>query len=131
MKFAREFLVSTVVGGLFVVVPVYLAVLLLLKGMKSAGTLIRPFAALLLIGSLRRISSRWWWCSYCGTRARSRCPVHSGGEDHLAMGLRLEKPGGCDEERRGGDLITAAEMRGSAYTRFTFALRGDPSLLVV
>ena len=47
MKFAREFLVSTVVGGLFVVVPVYLAVLLLLKGMKSAGTLIRPFAALL------------------------------------------------------------------------------------
>ena len=108
MKFAREFLVSTVVGGLFVVVPVYLAVLLLLKGMKSAGTLIRPFAALLLIGSLRRISSRWWWCSYCGTRARSRCPVHSGGEDHLAMGLRLEKPGGCDEERRGGDLIAAA-----------------------
>ncbi len=47
MKFAREFLVSTVVGGLFVVVPVYLAVLLLLKGMKSAGTLVRPFAALL------------------------------------------------------------------------------------
>jgi uncharacterized membrane protein len=47
MKYAREFLVSTVVGGLFVVVPVYLAVLLLLKGMKSAGTLVRPFAALL------------------------------------------------------------------------------------
>src|SRR6478736_4077336 len=47
MKFAREFLVSTLVGGLFVVVPVYLAVLLLLKGMKSAGTLVRPFAALL------------------------------------------------------------------------------------
>jgi uncharacterized membrane protein len=47
MKYAREFLVSTVVGGLFVVVPVYLAVLLLLKGMKSAATLVRPFAALL------------------------------------------------------------------------------------
>ena len=29
MKYAREFLVSTVVGGLFVVVPVYLAVLLM------------------------------------------------------------------------------------------------------
>lgn len=47
MKFAREFLVSTVVGGLFVVVPVYLAVLLLLKGMKSVAGLVRPFSALL------------------------------------------------------------------------------------
>src|SRR6476469_348068 len=47
MKFAREFLVSTVVGCLFVVVPVYLAILLLLKGMKSAGTLVRPIAAML------------------------------------------------------------------------------------
>jgi uncharacterized membrane protein len=47
MKFAREFLVSTVVGGLFVVVPVYLAVLLLLKGMKSMAGLVRPLAILL------------------------------------------------------------------------------------
>lgn len=31
---------------MFVVVPVYLAVLLLLKGMRSVGTLVRPFAAL-------------------------------------------------------------------------------------
>ena len=46
MKYAREFITSTVVGGLFVVVPVYLAALLLLKGMKSVGTLVRPFAAL-------------------------------------------------------------------------------------
>ena len=47
MKFAREFITSTVVGGLFVVVPVYLAVLLLLKGMQSVGALVRPVAALL------------------------------------------------------------------------------------
>jgi len=47
MKYAREFVVSTVVGGLFVVVPVYLAILLLLKGMRTAAGLIRPFAALL------------------------------------------------------------------------------------
>jgi len=47
MKSAREFVTSTLVGGLFVVVPVYLAILLLLKGMKSAGTLVRPFAAML------------------------------------------------------------------------------------
>lgn len=47
MKYAREFVTSTLVGGLLIVVPVYLAVLLLLKGMKSAATLVRPFAALL------------------------------------------------------------------------------------
>ena len=46
MKYAREFITSTVVGGLFIVVPVYLAVLLLVKGMKSVATLVRPFAAL-------------------------------------------------------------------------------------
>ena len=47
MKYAREFVTSTLVGGLLIVVPVYLAVLLLLKGMMSAATLVRPFAALL------------------------------------------------------------------------------------
>jgi uncharacterized membrane protein len=47
MKYAREFIVSTLVGGLFVVVPVYLAILLLLKGMKSLVGLVRPIAALL------------------------------------------------------------------------------------
>jgi uncharacterized membrane protein len=47
MKYARELIVSTLVGGMFVVVPVYLAVLLLLKGMKSVASLVRPFAALL------------------------------------------------------------------------------------
>ena len=46
MRYAREFITSTVVGGLFIVVPVYLAVLLLLKGMKSVAGLVRPFAAL-------------------------------------------------------------------------------------
>ena len=45
MKYAREFITSTVVGGLFIVVPLYLAVLLLLKGMKSVGGLVRPIAA--------------------------------------------------------------------------------------
>ena len=47
MRYAREFVTSTLVGGLLIVVPVYLAVLLLLKGMKSAATLVRPVAALL------------------------------------------------------------------------------------
>jgi uncharacterized membrane protein len=46
MKYAREFIWSTVVGGLFVVVPVYLAVLLLLKGMKSVAGLVQPIVGL-------------------------------------------------------------------------------------
>jgi uncharacterized membrane protein len=47
MRYAREFITSTLVGGLLFVVPVYLAVLLLLKGMKSVGGLVRPFTTLL------------------------------------------------------------------------------------
>jgi uncharacterized membrane protein len=47
MKVAREFVVNTVIGGVFVVVPVYLAILLLLKGTQSAVRLVRPFARLL------------------------------------------------------------------------------------
>lgn len=47
MKVAREFVTNAVIGGVFVVVPVYLAILLLLKGMKSVAGLVRPFAALL------------------------------------------------------------------------------------
>jgi uncharacterized membrane protein len=46
MKYFRELVLNTVVGGLFVVVPVYLAVLLLLKGMKSVVGLVHPFAKL-------------------------------------------------------------------------------------
>jgi len=47
MKAAREFVTSTLVGGVFIVVPVYLAIVLLLKGMQSAAALVRPIAALL------------------------------------------------------------------------------------
>jgi uncharacterized membrane protein len=47
ISYAREFVTSTVVGGLFIVVPVYLSVLLLLNAMKSVETLVDPLAALL------------------------------------------------------------------------------------
>jgi uncharacterized membrane protein len=47
MRAVREFVTSTVVGGVFIVVPVYLAIVLLLKGMGSAARLVRPFAAML------------------------------------------------------------------------------------
>jgi len=47
MRYAREFVTSTVVGGLFIVVPVYLAIVLLLKGMQAVAGLVQPFAVLL------------------------------------------------------------------------------------
>ena len=47
MRYAREFVTSTLVGGLLIVVPAYLAVVLLLKGMKSVAGLVRPIAGLL------------------------------------------------------------------------------------
>lgn len=47
MKRFRDFVVSALLGGILVVVPVYLAVLLLLKVMKSVAGFVRPFAGLL------------------------------------------------------------------------------------
>lgn len=47
MKYLRELLASTIVGGLLILLPVYLAVLLILKGVQSIGALLRPLAALL------------------------------------------------------------------------------------
>ena len=47
MKLVREFVTNTIVGGMFVVVPVYLAILLLLKGMQTVGRLVAPFTAML------------------------------------------------------------------------------------
>jgi len=47
MKFVREFAANAVIGGVLVLLPVYLAVLLLLKGMQSVVGLVRPISALL------------------------------------------------------------------------------------
>ena len=47
MKDALELITITLLGGVFLVVPVYLAVLLVLKAMRSVGGLVRPIAALL------------------------------------------------------------------------------------
>jgi uncharacterized membrane protein len=47
MKFAREFLVNTLVGGLLIVLPIYLTVLVVLKGMQSLAAVVRPLAMLL------------------------------------------------------------------------------------
>ena len=47
MKQLRQFLVRALVGGVLIVVPVYLSVLLLLKVMQSVVGLVRPFAMLL------------------------------------------------------------------------------------
>ena len=47
MKKFGEFVVSAFVGGLLMVVPIYLSVLLLLKAMQSVAALVKPFAMLL------------------------------------------------------------------------------------
>jgi uncharacterized membrane protein len=47
MRLVRQFLANALVGGVLVVLPIYLAVLVLLKGAQSVGTLIRPFTMLL------------------------------------------------------------------------------------
>ena len=47
MKQCGAFVVSAFVGGLLIVVPIYLAVLLLLKAMQSVVAFVRPFAMLL------------------------------------------------------------------------------------
>src|SRR5215475_6378994 len=47
MKQVREFVVSTLIGGLLIIVPLYLAVLLLLKAMNAVVSLVRPFTMLL------------------------------------------------------------------------------------
>ena len=47
MKFAREFLANALVGGVLIVLPIYLAVLVLLKGMQSVAALVRPLTLLL------------------------------------------------------------------------------------
>ena len=47
MKRLLVFVTRTMLGGLLIVVPIYLAVLLLLKGMKSVVNLVQPFALLL------------------------------------------------------------------------------------
>jgi len=47
MKATREFLVNTLVGGVLILLPVYLAVLLLLKGVKSLVGLLQPIVKML------------------------------------------------------------------------------------
>jgi uncharacterized membrane protein len=47
MKHVREFVVSSLVGGLVIVVPLYLSVLLILKAMQAVAGVVRPIAKLL------------------------------------------------------------------------------------
>ena len=47
MKYAREFIINAMVGGVLVLLPIYLAVLVLLKGMQTVAKVVQPIAALL------------------------------------------------------------------------------------
>jgi uncharacterized membrane protein len=46
MKLAREFFANALLGGVLILLPIYLAVLVLLKGMKSVAALVRPLTGL-------------------------------------------------------------------------------------
>jgi uncharacterized membrane protein len=45
MRYAREFVFNAVIGGVLVLLPLYLTVLLLLKGMATVAGLVKPIAA--------------------------------------------------------------------------------------
>jgi uncharacterized membrane protein len=47
MKHVRELVANTLIGGLFVLLPIYLAILLLLKGLQSAMSLVQPISTFL------------------------------------------------------------------------------------
>jgi uncharacterized membrane protein len=47
MRFVREFVQNVLVGGVLVVLPIYLALAVLLKGMQSVAPVVRPFTILL------------------------------------------------------------------------------------
>ena len=47
MKFVRECVQNTVIGGVLVVLPIYLALVVLLKVMQSLAPVVRPFTRLL------------------------------------------------------------------------------------
>ena len=47
MNQALAYFTKRVIAGLLVIIPIYLAILVLLKGMKSLGQLVRPFTKLL------------------------------------------------------------------------------------
>ena len=47
MKHLCNFIVTSFVGGLLIVLPIYLSVLLILKAMKAVSGLVRPVATLL------------------------------------------------------------------------------------
>jgi uncharacterized membrane protein len=47
MKQVREFIVASLVGGLLIILPIYLSVLLLLKAMQAVARLVEPVAKLL------------------------------------------------------------------------------------
>lgn len=47
MKHFRESILSTLVSGILLIIPIYVAILLLLKAMKSVGKVVRPLTRLL------------------------------------------------------------------------------------
>ncbi len=63
MKYAREFVTNAVVGGVLVLLPIYLAVLVLLKGMQTVVKLgAAHFSVCSRTGYRVKTSCPCWWC---------------------------------------------------------------------
>jgi hypothetical protein len=109
MRYARELVVNTVIGGALVLVPIYLAVLVLLKGMQSVVGLVRPVAALLpdwvpgenlcaLLIVIARVLCRRYRRAYPGRASGSR----AGGDVVLWKSARLRAVSQPDAADGGG-----------------------------
>jgi uncharacterized membrane protein len=76
MKAIRDFVINAVVGGVLIVAPVYLALLLLLKGMQTVVGLVRPVAVLLPAwipaANLLALAVVLVFCSAVGLAVRTR-----------------------------------------------------------
>ena len=139
MKFAREFLINALVGGLLIVLPIYLAVLVLLKGMQSVAALVRPFTVLipdwLPAENLLSLALLLVVCFLIGIAVRTRVgPDPSRADREVALretsGLRaLSKP--HTATRRGGprerlEAGTRRDRRGARPGLHHRGARGRP-----
>jgi uncharacterized membrane protein len=105
MKKLWESVVNAMVSGFLVIVPIYLAVLLLLKAMESAWALVRPFALVLPawfpaenLLSLLLVLVLCFVIGVCvrtplGRALRERIDS----QDRLSVGIRFEGSGRCHE----------------------------------
>jgi uncharacterized membrane protein len=95
MKKTRGYVVSAVIAGLLILAPIYFAILLLLKAMKSVGAIVRPIAMLLpewMFGEhLLALLVVLVACFFVGVLVRT--PAGRAGREQLEKNLFAKIPG--------------------------------------